>query len=279
MCRLFGMVGAGASAEHWLLNASNSMRALGRTNPHGTGVGGFVDGAIRLEKSALAAPDDLVFGHQPWLTQSPTLVAHVRDATVSAPGVMDSHPFAMQGRLFAQNGSIGEIHRVEDALGDYERLVHGNTDSERYGALLTRHIDEADGNVEQGIRRTVGWLADNTPMTGINFVLATPDDLYALRYPHVRTLFYNHVSGSQAVEGARRLGGVELGAGRGDVPATIVASEPLDASAGWRALQPGQLLHVRAGDLSEEVVQVIDRAPKRLLDDNFRTGDAPVATH
>jgi len=166
--------------------------------------------------------------------------------------------------------------------------VHGRTDSERYGALLTRHIDEADGDVEAGIRRTVGWLSDNTPMTAINMVLATPDDLWALRYPHMRTLYWNHAGGAggaagggsgvaQAAAGARGLSSGELGAGRSAGASTIVASEPLDASAGWRALEPGQLLHVRAGDLSEEVVQVIDRPPRRLLPDSFRVGGAPPA--
>ncbi|MCZ4496735.1 MAG: Glutamine amidotransferase [Thermoleophilia bacterium] len=278
MCRLFGMVGAG-NAKHWLLEAPNSMRALGEWNPHGVGVGGFVDGKLQLDKSALRASQDPLFGNQEWLDRSDTIVSHVRDATVSGPAVQNSHPFEMHGRLFAQNGSIGDLARLDKELGSARSLVRGNTDSERYAALVARNIERNGGDVEAGIAETVNWLADTTPMTSINFVMTTPTDMWALRYPDARELFVNRIGLRDAAQGQRLLLPEGASGTRPGGAATLVASEPLDAEAGWIALKPGQLLHVRAGDLREEITQVIDREPKFRLDNNFRSPDSPPDPH
>ena len=47
-------------------------------------------------------------------------------------------------------------------------------------------------------------------------------------------------------------------------PAVIVATEPMDADPGWRALDGGELLHVD-GELGVTVTTVIDRPPVRQL--------------
>ena len=288
MCRLLGVAGVGAAAEHFLTGASNSLRELGRLNPHGAGVGGFVGGAPVVEKSALAAHLDPAFGRQPWIADSPTMVGHVRYATVSAPAVGDSHPFvfadgAAHDFVFAQNGSIGEMHRIEDALGPYEKFVHGRTDSERYGALVRRFVDEADGNVEVGLKRAVEFLAKHTPMTAINMTLATKSDLYALRYWDMRPMVYAQQGAREASAGQRLLHGATPqaieGAAATRQPATIVASEPLDTTSHWQTVQPGQLVHVRAEDLHQTVTQLVDRPPARLLDDAYRAGGAVAGAH
>ena len=49
----------------------------------------------------------------------------------------------------------------------------------------------------------------------------------------------------------------------------MIASVPLDAEAGWRALAPGELLHVRA-DGRSEITRVIDEEPARRLADEHR---------
>ena len=41
----------------------------------------------------------------------------------------------------AHNGAFGDLPRLEAELGDYLGRVHGDTDSERMFALITKHID------------------------------------------------------------------------------------------------------------------------------------------
>ncbi len=84
--------------------------------------------------------------------ESATFVAHVRYATTGANNLADTHPFEQRGRLFAHNGVIEDLPKLEAELGDYRDLVQGDTDSERYFALITRHIDENDGDVAAGSR-------------------------------------------------------------------------------------------------------------------------------
>ena len=47
----------------------------------------------------------------------------------------------MDGRLFAHNGVVKGLPELEAELGDAISLVHGQTDSERYFALITREIE------------------------------------------------------------------------------------------------------------------------------------------
>gem|GEM_PF-4924540 len=67
--------------------------------------------------------------------------------------------------------------------------VHGETDSERYFALITRETEIA-GDVGEGIVRAVNWLAANVPVFALNLVL-TPAPagatLGALRPPQAPT--------------------------------------------------------------------------------------------
>ncbi len=52
-------------------------------------------------------------------------------------------------------------------------------------------------------------------------------------------------SGSRHLEHASRHGSVRVRSGDlASAPAVVVATEPMDEDPGWRALEPGQLLHV-----------------------------------
>ncbi len=53
------------------------------------------------------------------------------------------HPFLQEDRLFAHNGVIEDLPKRETELGDAMSIVHGQTDSERYFALMTREIKRA----------------------------------------------------------------------------------------------------------------------------------------
>jgi predicted glutamine amidotransferase len=158
MCRLFGLTASPhrAHASFWLLDASDSLLAQSRRNPDGTGIGFFDPaGAPVLDKEPLAASDDVAFAREARHLTSTTFVSHIRFATNGGHAVENTHPFTMDGRVFAHNGVVGDVERLEDELGDDLRRVQGQTDSERYFALITREIEASAGDVAAGVASAV----------------------------------------------------------------------------------------------------------------------------
>ena len=95
----------------------------------------------------------------------------------------NTHPFAMRGRIMAHNGGFGELGRLEEQLGSYRDLVQGDTDSERYFALITQQIDAHGGDVAAGIAAAARWIAERLPVSSLNAIVAVAGELWALRYP------------------------------------------------------------------------------------------------
>lgn len=122
MCRLFGM----SSAPHrdratfWLLDAEDGLALQSRREPDGTGLGAFDAHGL------------------PIVSKQPVALEN-------------THPFEQQGRLLAHNGVIGDLDRLDRVLGEHRALVHGDTDSERFFALVTTHR-AARGGSRQGSR-------------------------------------------------------------------------------------------------------------------------------
>jgi glutamine amidotransferase len=100
---------------------------------------------------------------------------------------VDTHPLAIDGRIFAHNGVLRGLDRLEVELGEDRALVQGETDSERYFALITREIRANGGDVGAGIA-AARWIAENLPAYSINCLLATEHQLWALRYPETHDL-------------------------------------------------------------------------------------------
>lgn len=274
MCRLFGMTGGAepVSATFWLLEAPDSLATQSHRDPDGTGLGAFLpDGAPYLAKQPLAAYADRAFAHEARSVRSRTFIAHIRYASTGAVALQNTHPFEQHGRLFAHNGVIGEVERLEQRLGPARDLVRGETDSERFFALITREA-EADGDIGAAIARAAGWIAANLPVYALNCVLITDTELWALRYPTVHELYVLERSGGadaptrsrqllhRGSAGELRVHSQELA----ERPAVVVASEPMDDDAGWRPLAPGELLHVDA-DLRIHSRVVLNDPPSRPL--------------
>jgi hypothetical protein len=74
----------------------------------------------------------------------------------------------MSGRIMAHNGGFGELAKLEDQLGDYRELVQGDTDSERYFALITQQIDAHGGDVGAGIAAAARWIGERLPVSSLN---------------------------------------------------------------------------------------------------------------
>ena len=193
-------------------------------------------------------------------------MAHVRYATNGADEPRNTHPFEQRGRLFAHNGVIGELGQLESRLGDSLSLVAGDTDSERYFALITRSIDECEGDVGAGITTAVRWISETLPVLSLNFVLVTPTDLWALRYPETHRLYLLERApggphGGRHLDLASTQRTVRVrSADLTEQPAVVVASEPLDENPAWRLLELGELVHVGT-DLTVDRSIIVDHQP------------------
>ena len=273
MCRLFGLSAAPhrVRATFWLLEAPDSLAAQSRREPDGTGLGVFdEDGTPRIDKQPLAAYQDKQFAEEAKERESATFIAHIRYASTGGLVPRNTHPFEQHGRLFAHNGVIGDLPTLEAALGDYRDLVHGETDSERFFALITRHIDANDGDIGAGITAAARQVADTVPVYSINLLLTTPSELWALRYPDTHDLFFLERAaggphGDRHLEQASTAGRIRTrSAGLSDHPAVVVASERMDEDPGWQALRSGELLHVDE-HLAATRRTVLDQPPSHPL--------------
>ena len=260
------------------MEAADSLVHQSLRNPDGTGLGYFAPfvGPV-IDKEPLPGYQDPAFTREAKHVSSTTFVSHIRYATTGARTTENTHPFAMDGMLFAHNGMLGGLDALETRLGNDMRFVGGDTDSERFFALLAKEI-HAHRNIGLGISSAVGWIADNLPVSSLNFVLATADELWAFRYPETLRLFVlERVGGDDRrqlhhVSGTMRVLVPELDRHS----SVMVASEPLDDSSGWRELDSGELVCV-GPDLSVRSSIIVGRRPAQLIGVGHSTGGrAPV---
>ncbi len=290
MCRLFGLTAGAArvAATFWLLDAPDSLEVQSHRNVDGSGIGFFAaDETPVLDKRPEPAFSDDEFIHQAKHAESTTFVAHVRYATAGGRSAQNTHPFAMQGRIMAHNGGFGEVALLDQRLGAYRRLVLGDTESERYFALITQQIDSHDGDVGAGIAAAARWIGANLPVSSLNTIVATPGELWALRYPGQHALHIIDRPAGASAPGAGQAAGTAGTAGTANpgsaaglhvrsatssvhapalhsVPSVVIASEELDGESGWRMLASGELVHVRP-DLTVASALVIPEPPAHLL--------------
>jgi predicted glutamine amidotransferase len=269
MCRLFGLSAGDARvhASFWLLDAPDSLQAQGRRNRDGTGLGYFDDaGCAVVDKQPEAAYADVEFITEAKTATSRTFVAHVRAATTGTLRPENTHPFAMDDRIMAHNGGFEELETLESELAESMGMVQGDTDSERYMALITRDTALAGGDVTAGITRAATWIARHLPLFSLNIVLVTDTDLWALRYPdHHRLYALRRTAGAPDASGGFRVRSDLMTVDAGDLagrPSVVIASEPMDDHPDWRLMKSGELLHV-AADLSVTSTLILPDPPAR----------------
>ncbi|MCW2968427.1 MAG: class glutamine amidotransferase [Solirubrobacteraceae bacterium] len=253
MCRLFGLSAGGhaVTAAFWLLEAPDSLARQSRANPDGYGIATFgPDGTPEVDKQPVAAYRDEAFAREAREKRSPTFVAHVRYASTGGLDLANTHPFEQRGRVFAHNGHIGGLDKLDEHLGSDRALVHGDTDSERFFALATREIEARGGDVGEGLAAAAAWVAAELPLYAINCLLATPQGIWALRYPETHPLLMlerdsGGPSSARHFHGSGPSGRIRVRSGDlADCPAVLFATEAMDEDAGWRMLGGGELVHV-----------------------------------
>lgn len=267
MCRLFGMSAGGerAHATFWLLDAPDSLKVQSHREPDGTGLGWFdVRGEPRVSKQPLAAYGDARFAEEAREVSSSTFVAHIRFASTGALEMRNTHPFEQRGRLFAHNGVIEDLPALEARLVDARGLVDGDTDSERFFALITHEIAAQGGDAGAGIAVACRWVAEHLPILSINFVLACVDGLWAFRYPDTHELYVLERAPGSPLAHESRFGSRVRSEHGAERPLAVIASERMDRDPGWRLMGSGELLHV-SETLEVSSTQILAEPPARPL--------------
>lgn len=280
MCRMFAMSGGSQPihAMFWLLYAPDSLLAQSYREPDGAGIGWFDrDGQPHVDKDVLPAYRDAEFIRDAMEVESTTCIAHLRYASTGPAALANTHPFEMDGMLFAHNGEIGDLDVLDAHLGDNRSLVRGDTDSECFFALIVQEMDRHPGDTRAAITSSVGWVADTLPVFAMNFVLADAHNLWAFRYPeqhelHVLERPAGGVHGTRHLDAASPAGTIRVHSqDLMEMPSVIVASEPLDENPHWTPLQSGELLHVDE-DLHVTRTIIIDHPPARMIVDSDSAG-------
>jgi glutamine amidotransferase len=203
--------------------------------------------------------------------RSRTFISHLRHATAGEASLENTHPFEQQGRLLGHNGIVGDLEEVRRRLGPHAELIRGTTDSEHLFALITKRIEERDGDVGAGITAAAREFAAELTLYSLNIVLTTATDLWALRYPESNELWILERSigaieggvgfDKRSASGALRVQSGELSF----LPATVIASERMDSSSGWRLLDSGELVHVDI-DLHVTSTMAVSGPPAHMID-------------
>jgi gamma-glutamyl hercynylcysteine S-oxide hydrolase len=229
--------------EHSLLVQSYAPKEMmsGVVNADGFGVGWYVsdDAEPAVYRSNQSLWADRSFAGIAPKIRSRTIFAAVRSATPGLP-VEESGvpPFASGPFMFMHNGAIQDFRRaamrpLRDSLSDeaYSGLL-GATDSETIFAGLLDRLKDGDGNLGRALAATIRHVAGVCAVLGVKATLN-------LAVTDGRTMAFSRHS----TEGpGNSLYFVESGEAFPD--ATVVASERLDADAGWREVPDGHLLLV-----------------------------------
>ena len=220
-----------------LCDAPRSLMRLSTDHPHGWGMAHAKGpGRWAVRRSAMAAFEDGEFESTACGTRGRILVAHVRQRTIGAVTVANTHPFKNGAWIFAHNGTISDVsflYRNSSAV----RLaqVVGDTDSELLFAFLLTRLD---GGMPQdrALLRAVTELSATRGVGTCNFVLS--DGSQRLRPSpwafsvHVRGRSrLNHEEPNRDPDGHRRT----------VARAAIAASEPTNNDS-WHEVPDGRLL-------------------------------------
>lgn len=263
MCELFAFSGEHPALLHYSLHEFAG-HGGGSHNADGWGIAHYLDGDVRLLKEASAARDSACLNFiETHPVRSDLVMSHIRHATQGVSAVRNCQPFARElggvMHVFAHNGHLDRPGLARLATSGGYRPV-GETDSElAFCVLLERLRPLWRGTTGapdlESRRRIVSAFANDLRALGpANFIYADGDALFAhghkrvhegtgIRPPGLHVLCRSCDAGSADVEGP----GLRIETTQDHGAQLLVASVPLTAAAGWRALDEGELIVARRG--------------------------------
>lgn len=208
MCRIFAFRSrVGLTVQRSLLRAENALRQQSHEHPHGWGVAWYVPGEVepRRVRSVEAAWEDSAFTETADLVAAPTVLAHIRKATVGGRTESNTHPFRFGRWVFCHNGTLQGFREIEHRLvrhlaPKYRRAIEGATDSEVLFLLVLQRlelagldVDGSPGPLPEGTVATLSALlhelaemcdraAVPPASTAMNFVLTDGRTMVANRW-------------------------------------------------------------------------------------------------
>ncbi len=211
MCRMVGLMAASPVVTRSLLrDAPRSLWALSREHPDGWGVAIREGAEWIVHRSTTCAQMSADYDELVRDTRARVLIAHIRQKTVGATSLLNTHPFRRGGFVFAHNGTVTCVQELEARTSE-ERLaeIAGDTDSERLFAFLSTRVDQV-GDVEQGLVAAVRELQALSDLGSASFLFSCGEKIYAHRFGRSLHVLVRHI---------------ELDARR--TPTVVVASERL----------------------------------------------------
>ncbi|MGH7268977.1 MAG: class II glutamine amidotransferase [Polyangiaceae bacterium] len=254
MCRLLG-IAANEPTEFKIVlhEAPRSLAALSREHRDGWGIAVFdADArAWRVDKGIACAGEDERFHQLAVVARGDLLISHIRQKTIGATSLANTHPFERAGWVFAHNGTIKDVAWLKVHVSP-ERLseISGETDSELLFAWLLTRMDDAGVVHEPASDRTdraVGQAArsarDHAGFGAFNFLLSDGATTYAHRFG--RSMFLLERSPLDAVLARResRDGTVLETPWSSRRKAVFVASERITDEP-WQGIEDGALLRI-----------------------------------
>lgn len=198
MCRLFALRSDRPERVHTpLVDERNSLGHQSREHEDGWGIASWPEGRLEIARGFEPAHQDSGFAQASGAVFAPTVLAHVRRASVGAVGPDNSHPFVHDGFAFAHNGTLQDFERRRAAIEaliapELCTLLRGETDSERCFLLfLTLLRERASGRpsaqqLAVALARTVRTLErfeepSQSEPSSMNFLVTDGSALLALR--------------------------------------------------------------------------------------------------
>jgi glutamine amidotransferase len=212
MCRLLGITCSEPTEFRIVLRESpRSLAALSRQHPDGWGIAVF-DGRQerwQVDKGLRCAGDDERFHTLAVGSRGELLVSHVRQKTVGATTLPNTHPFQRGRWVFAHNGTIKDIDWLRARVSS-ERMaeIAGETDSEILFAWLLTALDAVGATSEaasQATDRAIFEAArcarEHAGIGAFNFLLSDGATTYAHRFG--RSMFLLDRSPNDAIRPRR----------------------------------------------------------------------------
>lgn len=266
MCRLLGVLSREpVDLAVSLREAPRQFAALGQNNPDGWGLGFFDSGQPQVRKHALPARGDIPPEQAGTEARSDLFVMHVRRASRAPRAERNTHPFSQAGWLFAHTGALYPLLEVSVRRMAGRASYQGQTDSEALFRLLLANLERQSDPVE-AIRASVRPLIEDGQFSGLNFLLARPDTLYAFRYAARSAAYYSlgwlKRPPGRPLEASSRDNYARLCSnGLAGTESVIVCSEEIEApppGGRWQPLALGELLIARCGaELGAETIRLL----------------------
>ena len=180
MCRILGCVMKEPGViRHELLDAENPLIHQSEEHDSGWGVAIYArtDGqepnCLRFPQAAHADGSFLKATEG----RGRIFNAHVRRATIGGLTLANTHPFCLGPYSFGHNGTV--LH-YSQLLEPGVRKPQGETDSEVLFNFIMRDYDP--GDAIGSLRRSLRIVAEHSPFSGLNFLFADGERLYAYRF-------------------------------------------------------------------------------------------------